>query len=327
MSKNIFKAVSLFLITIFSLYISSYFINDYVLEVEAKEKTIADMIVKQQMQAALKEAEEKIEAAKKEENIVIETEKVEMKPPVVVEKPIKEEVAELPEKTEENIQDTVEESIPEPVEDTNTIIIPGLGEFAELDEKAVEEIGNYLVDNYFLNGFVYAENETDPERKAEKELVRDMETYVVNSLQVMIEILDNIQTLKFDGIDEIRQNVEALSVEFKEKYLTVEEYGPEFAEVYSFINQYFDKSLFAIDKTKEVFDIVNTSPNPVLAITVVLSSMEKDIMPALKDILNSGFDLKEKTNAIYLEGVEGKALMSKEEVKEIIKILEKAVFK
>ena len=326
MGKNILKAVTLFIITIFSLYISSYFINDYVLEVEAKEKTIADMIVKQQMQAALKEAEEKIEAAKKEENIVIETEEVKMKPPVVVEKPAKEEVAVLPESTEENVQDVAKDNEQESVEETNAIIIPGLGEFAELDEEAVEEIGNYLVDNYFLNGFVYAENETDPKRKAEKELVRDMETYVVNSLQVMIEILDNIQTLKFDGIDEIRQNVEDLSVEFKEKYLTVEEYGPEFTEIYSFINQYFDKSLFAIDKTKEVFDIVNTSPNPVLAITVALSSMEKDIMPALKAVLNSGFDLKEKTNAIYLEGVEEKSLMSKEEVIEIIKILEKAAF-
>lgn len=314
MSKNIIKAIALCLITLLSLEFSTFYINDYVLEVEAKEKTLADALVKRQMQQALKDAEEKIEKAKQEKEIVVETEEVEMKPPVEVAKPPKEEVV------------AVEEIVEPPAEETAKIVIPGLGEFEKLNEGTIEIIGTYLVENYFLNGYVYSANETNPELKTKKVLACEMEAYVVESLHIMIELLDMFTTMNFEGTEEIIQNVTEFSAKFKEKYINIQEYGQDFVDIYNFINQYFEKSLLALNKINDTITIMNDSPNKVLAMTVVLASLDKEIMPALKDILNSSFDLKEKTNSIYLEGIEGVQLLTKEDVKEILKILQNAVF-
>ncbi|QSX05412.1 hypothetical protein JYG23_12110 [Sedimentibacter sp. zth1] len=348
MKKNILKLLILCFVTVCSLKVSSYFVNDHVLEVEVKEKSIADALIKKQMQETLKEAEEEIEQAKKEDNLVVETEKVEMKPPVVEEKPKEEiEISDNAnsnntnsvdntnvDNADENVENTIdgedsevsdvtENGDTEITEDTeDKIIVPGVGEFDELDEEAITQIETYLVDNYFLDGYVYAEIETDEKLKERKILVRDMEDYVVNSMIEMAKLLDILETLDFDSVIDVKTNVETYKTNFEENYGAVEKNGLQFEEIYDLTINYFDKCTFTLDKIVEMSDTINNSSNAFLAMTVALSMLDTDIMPAIKDIINSGIDLKEKTNIIYLEGVEGKKLLSREEVIEIINILQ-----
>ena len=100
MIRNLMKLGVLATVTGFSLNFASQTINEMVIAVHKREKTIADAIIKQQVQEMLKEAEKEIEKVQEETKIEIKQEEVAIKPPLP-EKPKKDKPKE--EKVEEEI--------------------------------------------------------------------------------------------------------------------------------------------------------------------------------------------------------------------------------
>lgn len=344
MLKNIIKILSLCLITILSIQISSYCINDYVIDVRNKQKTIADLIVEQQSKKLLEEAEKKIEEAKEKDNITIETENIEMKPPVE-KKNTKNDTEEnqdtntntndqlgttdsigtdTNDKNEKNVEQVIQDC--EEIDDSEyAIVIEGLGKYKKLDDKAKNEIVQYLIDNYFLDGYVYCQNETNEERLARKQLACSMEYYMLSSANELYKVIGMLQQLNLDGAGDILDNIKEQKDEFIEAFSDVSQNGKEFDEIYINIVQYFDKCTDTLEILKKTADELNNSPNKFLSLTMILTSINNDIIPKFIDIIDSACDLQEKINAIYLEGIEGKKLLSKDEVLGIVNKLQDAV--
>ena len=113
MARHLLKIIAFTTVCTLSFSLSSEYINAIVYEMEQKEKTIADIIIQQQIAESLKEAEEKIEQVKEEENLVIEEEEVAIKPaeePTVSIQPSPEEEVEIEETTDNVVAESEEDS-------------------------------------------------------------------------------------------------------------------------------------------------------------------------------------------------------------------------
>mgnify|MGYP000952956466 FL=1 len=172
MIRNLMKLGVLAAVTGFSLNFASQTINEMVIAVHKREKTIADAIIKQQVQEMLKEAEKEIEKVQEETKIEIKQEEVAIKPPLPQkpkkDKPKEEKVEE--EKVEQvEVAEVQDEMIIEESEQTE-VTVDGAATDANLDmttyyaltKEDITYIGEYLVDHYFLFGYEYYQAETDP---------------------------------------------------------------------------------------------------------------------------------------------------------------------
>lgn len=297
--RNIFKIIALTIVAIGSLEMASSKINDLVREVSQREQTITDAIVKTQVQNTFSEVEKHIEEVSKEENIEIITEKVEMKPPI----PEKKEEIDI---QEEIIQEEeIEEILPEEVQ--------------KLSLEEIEQLGKYLVDNYFLDGYKYSREETDELIKERKTLVSDMESYVIASLDSVFRIVTDIGSVTPETVDVMILEASKLLNDFELEFNQVSELGDEFDEIYSYIVQYFNRYIVTLEQMNVTMRTMKDTPNQNLAITIMMKELNEVIIPGMKQVMNAGFELKEKTNQIYLEGNVSKKLLTVEEVISAIK--------
>lgn len=318
MVRNMIKLGVLACISVCSLEIASHYLNAIVIEVEAKEKTIADALIKQQVQESLKEAEQKIEQVVKEENIVIETEEIEMKPsepPKKIEEVI--EVVEKSEPIEETIDVSEEVIIAEGIDATSSVELD-IEEYDALTKEEVLMLGDYLVDNYFLHGYVYYNQEEDPIRRERKKLAHEMEVYVIESISGLLNFSSNLGGISSEELSPILTQTQALAEEFEVIYENVGEEGEVFESIYKDINTYFEMYIQAMTIGIESLETIEQTANKALVLPLILKSLNQEIMPAAMEVLDQGFALKEKTNAIYLEGIDTSFLLTKEEVIEII---------
>ena len=101
--QNLLKLIVLLIVGGLSLNIGSDKINNMVIEVSKREKTIADALIKQQVQEMFKEAEKEIAKVEKEEKVKIKVEEVKIKPPL----PEKEKVSKKEKAKQETAAPTV----------------------------------------------------------------------------------------------------------------------------------------------------------------------------------------------------------------------------
>ncbi|PHV70803.1 hypothetical protein CS063_08525 [Sporanaerobium hydrogeniformans] len=341
MRRNIIKMGIVALVAFGVFKLASFSINELVIETKNKQKTLADLLIQKEVAKQLDIVQKQIDEEVQKENLVIEEEKIEMKPPLP-EKPkkaLKKEVVSETSKKEEQLKQ--EEKLAEEVQKEQTVAVlatigkddlgkqdprivavrQSITEGITLTKEQIAGVTAYLIDNYFLDGYIYSEQETDALRKERKILANDMETYVIKSLDPLVNSFMNFKDFKKGAVTDSAQQMNALKVEFNEKYADVKSKGPEFEAIYNHINTYFDTANVALNKMEEIvapMDASNPSYNPVLALPVFIQQMTKEVLPAVKDVINQGIDLKEKTNVIFLEGVEGRRLLSREEVVELI---------
>lgn len=326
MIRNLMKLGVLAAVTGFSLNFASQTINEMVIAVHKREKTIADAIIKQQVQEMLKEAEKEIEKVQEETKIEIKQEEVAIKPPLP-EKPKKDKPKE--EKVEQieqvEVAEVQDEMIIEESEQTE-VTVDGAATDANLDmttyyaltKEDITYIGEYLVDHYFLFGYEYYQAETDPVRYARKKLASDMEDHVIGSIGDSFTLLKDMKSLNSATLTPLAENANLLAAQFKETYKDVASQGEEFARIYESVNSFMDTYLDTLNKAEETFKMLEETTNKALVLPMLLKSMNQDLLPSVKDVLNEGFALKEQTNKIYIEGLEADFLITPEEVMDII---------
>ena len=324
MLSNLIKLGVLAVVTTASLNFASHTINEMVIEVHKREKTIADAIIKQQVQEMLKEAEKEIEKVQEETQIEIKKEEVAIKPPLP-EKPKKEQPKE--EKVEP--VEVVEVEEPAPVEEANQIEEePAAGAATEanldlttyytLTDEDMTYIGEYLVEHYFLFGYEYYQKEEDPLRYTRKKLASDMEDQVISSIGSSFTLLQDMKNLKSATLGPITEKARVLRESFKENYKDVGSQGEEFAKIYESVNDFMDTYIGALEKAEGTFKALEETTNKALVLPMLLKSVNQDLLPSVKDVLNEGFALKEQTNKIYIEGMDASFLITPEAVMEII---------
>ncbi len=346
MIKNILKITFLSILLVISLRISTSVVNDYLIEVEAREKTLADLVIRQQMQEELEEAQAKIDEAIEKEDIVIHTEDVTIKPPVVEETQEVEDVLDTDVvvdtetttnsaitsdgATDNDSQEATEGS--ENLDDQNPLVdealsmIEGVDGLDQISDDTITEVTRFLIENYFLDGYYYAEIETDPVLKQRKELARDMEEYAILSLYDALGLLDVLETFDITKVEEIATTIDSLHLEFLDKFSEVAVNGEEFATIYNIVDEYFITLSSAMQEVHTIVADINESSNPFLALTFALSSIEEDLMPKFTEILNKAFDLKDITNVIFLEGTGESVPLTKEDILVIIEELQSSIF-
>lgn len=328
MIRNLMKLGVLATVTGFSLNFASQTINEMVIVVHKREKTIADAIIKQKVQEMLKEAEKEIEKVQEETKIEIKQEEVAIKPPLPQkpkkDKPKEEKVEE--EKVEQiEVAEVQDEMIIEESEQTEAMV-DGAATDANLDmttyyaltKEDITYIGEYLVDHYFLFGYEYYQAETDPVRYARKKLASDMEDHVIGSIGDSFTLLRDMKSLNSATLTPLAENAHLLAAQFKETYKDVASQGEEFARIYESVNSFMDTYLATLNKAEETFKMLEETTNKALVLPMLLKSMNQDLLPSVKDVLNEGFALKEQTNKIYIEGLEADFLITPEEVMDII---------
>lgn len=189
-----------------------------------------------------------------------------------------------------------------------------------LTEEEQEIFLEFLTEHYFLDGYVYAQQETDPVRRERKELAARMEQSVIDSLSSVMEILPEMLSFtSFDlDVSGIREENRERAEEFRNAYQGVEEHGEEFGVLYEEISDYFDRLDETLALMDEMFSEAAQSTNPLLSAAVLLTRFQNELVPAITEILDLGIGFKPYSNAIYLEGVEGVVLLSQEEVTRVI---------
>ena len=355
MGRNLTKLAAVCVVLVLSVYLSAYAINEYSLAKQQEEKTIADALLQSQIQAELEKAQEEAKEELAQAEIELTTEELTTKPAreeeteaaeSSSEETSEEESTEEMTETEaaENTQPSeTEASETEPTEES------GNGEIYEFDltrgsganpsgllpesEEGIPErtlfsltdeeqeiFMTFLTEHYFLDGYIYVQQETDPYRKERKELAAGMEQYVIDSLYSVTEILPDLVSFSdFDlDVSGIMEENRKRAEEFRNTYGNAGERAEEFGVLYEEISDYFDSLDETLALMDEIFSEAAQSANPLLSAAVLLSRFQNELVPAVTEILDLGIGFKPYSNAIYLEGVEGVTLLSKEEAARVI---------
>ncbi|OON99769.1 MAG: hypothetical protein ATN35_11015 [Epulopiscium sp. Nele67-Bin004] len=366
MSQNIIKACILFGVTVTSMQVTSSFVNELVISASEREQTLVDVIIATQVEKYFNELEIPDE-------IMVETEQLEMKAPIIeetVEEQITEEeqiieevvFAELEQiEDEEIVTNIIDEYITETITEEQPLsvvdiidqqYIEKVGELpennidSELDidlnnlmdaplvsdadvikvlvdiemgqitTNSIYEMGEYLIQNYFLEGYIYAENETDPILKERKSLVNNMEVYVIKTLNVLIDNIENLKDLDFGSV---REDAEIMFDEFVTIFNVADAQNDEqLAPIYDGICLYFEHYIYMANLIDETVSGIKETTNPALIFTLILKQINQDILPGIKEIFDVAIELKDAINVVYIEGTEDIELLSSKEVIELI---------
>lgn len=310
-----------------SLFCAVYFTDAYVAEVSEREKTLAEIIMENQLEAELNKAQEQAQQELGEALVttVMETKPVtkETTPPVTT--------------TTATTTTTITTTPPvitttEPPEEeiitefTRGGILPdssegiGFKTIFSLTPDEQNRLTRFLIDRYFLDGDVYVGNETRDELKEKKAVANLMEKSAIKALNLIVagintSDISSVMTADYgkiyDEITEIRDN-------FREEYKDSEKYGENYVKLYDESLKVLDRMLVAVNKLKKSSNEYKSSTNQLLAALVLAKAVDDVIIPEIMAVLEQSFDLIEITQEIFLEGTQGTRLLSRDEVSAII---------
>lgn len=81
---------------------------------------------------------------------------------------------------------------------------------------------------------------------------------------------------------------------------------------------FFNTYIETLEKGENVFTVLEQTTNKALILPILMKQINETILPSAKAVLNEGFTLKEKTNTIYIEGIDGSFLITPQDVMEIL---------
>lgn len=322
-----------------SMLTAAHFTESYVAETNAREKTLAEAVMKNQLEAEIKKAEEDARRHLEEQGATIVTTVMETKPPVTTvteETTTETEVTAVTEVTEVTETTTVPETA---VTETETAAedeiiteftrggllpedrteVPTKSMFT-LTAQEQEIVTNFLMEHYFLDGYKYAGEETRPELKEKKRLAAEMEASVTETLNIVMANINSSDVTAMLTADygAMTEEVKAIRDDFTEKYKDVHLQGELFGELYEDSLKYFDRIIQAFGKLEETAKQYKNASNPLLALSLAAKSLDSVIIPEIMGVLEQSFDLIETSQEIFLEGTQGTVLLTRDEVRDIV---------
>ena len=320
------KLLKIFLIVavgILSTLTAAHFSESYAAEISARDQSLAEAVMKSKLEAELKRAEEQAQRELEEQGVTLVTTVMETKAPET----------EPPETTEAETfteSETVTETTAAPDEivteftrggllPTDRTGIPVKTMFSLTAEEQTE-VTSFLIEHYFLDGYKYSAAETRPELKEKKQLAADMENSVVKSLNTVLASINmsDVSTVMTADYSAVGDEIKSIREDFEARYKNAYEYGEEFGALYEDSLKYFTRLSAAVEKMEEVSQKYYETANPLLALSLIASSLDEVIIPEIMAVLEQSFDLVETSQEIFLEGTQGARLLTRDEVKDII---------
>ncbi|MCH5350274.1 MAG: hypothetical protein J1E40_13180 [Oscillospiraceae bacterium] len=350
---NLLKVIAVFAAGAISVSAASRFTEDYVAEAAFKDKTLAEAVMQSQLQAELKKAEEQAAKELEEQGQTLVTTVLETKPPVteppleITEPPdismeientvteteiteISEIFSEITETTAETT--TFETESTEPAEEeiiteftrggllpTDRTGLPVRSMFTLTAEQQTT-ITYFLIDHYFLDGYKYSKEESRPELKEKKQLAAEMESGVIETLNMVLGNMNmsDITSMLSADYGAMADQVREIRADFEGSYKDAYIYGEHFADLYDNSLKYFDRLIKALENVGDTARQYREATNPLLAIGLLTSSIDNVIIPEIMAVLEQSFDLVEASQEIFLEGTTGTKLLTRQEVTDII---------
>ncbi len=331
---KILKIIIILAVGAVSLFGAIYFTGSYVAEVNERDKTLAEIIMQNQLEAELNKAEEQ---AKQELGDALVTTVMETKP--VTKETTPPETAPLVTTTTATTTTTTTTTTTPPVitetepleeeiitEFTRGGILPdssdgiGIKTIFTLTPDEQNRLTRFLIDHYFLDGDVYVGNETRAELKEKKAVANLMEKSAIAALNLVVAGIDtsDISSIMTADYNKIYDEITAIRDSFRDEYKDSEKYGENYVKLYNESLKVLDRMIEAVNKLKKSSNEYKNSTNQLLAALVLAKAFDEVVIPEVMAVLEQSFDLVEITQEIFLEGTQGTRLLSREEVSAII---------
>ena len=330
---KILRIIIILAVGTLSLLAAIFFTESYVAEVNEKDKTLAEIILQNQLEAELNKAEEQ---AKEELGEALVTTVIETKP--VTRETVSAPITAVPVTTTAVITTTVKTTLTpdrtttEPPEEEITTeftrggLLPadkkgiGVKTIFTLTSDEQYRLVRFLIDHYFLDGDEYVEKETRSELKNRKAIANSMEKSAIRALNLTASSVNtsDISSIMTADYDKICREITEIRDSFKEEYKDSEKYGENFGKLYSESLKVLDRMIEAMGKLKKSSSEYKNSTNTLLASLILAKALEEVVIPEIMAVLEQSFDLVEITQEMFLEGTQGTKLLSRDEVSAVI---------
>ena len=186
----------------------------------------------------------------------------------------------------------------------------------DADRDRIADLALELKRHYFLDGYYYCRAETDPERLARKRAVWQLESAVIDSLYRLLALADGLDlsagslaqpmTLlrQLDGEQLLAQALQA-----RTDFAARPDAG-QFPELEAAVGDYLARYAQTCRDLRDLLAAARDSSNDALGLTGLLGRLEQLYLGAL-DTLDAGLRVKDLTNPVYAEGVDGLELWSR----------------
>lgn len=308
---------------------AAYSTEGYAAETAAHEKTLAEAVMQSRLEEQIKKAEEQARVELEEQGETLVTSVMETKP--IMTEPPETETTLSETDTETSASEAAETAVSETEDEIITEFTRGgilptdrtgipIKTMFGLTAAEQEQVVGFLIEHYFLDGYKYAEAETRPELKEKKLLAAEMESSVVQSLNMVMDSVNtgDISSMLSADYGAMREEAESLRNDFAENYRGAEQYGEQFAALYEDSLKYFDRLIAALSNVEDTANQYSEATNPLLALGLLTSGLNDVILPEIMGVLEQSFDLVETSQEIFLEGTQGARLLTRDEVRDII---------
>jgi hypothetical protein len=317
---KIFKIASVAAAVIVCAAISAHFTRAYVIEVREREKSLAEIILANEAAAALEEEAKRVEESLGTTVTAITT-TAETTTTTTAETttttavPAEAEVTDVsittaPIVTDYKVGGLID--INNPPEATMSII--------SLTAEQQEFLNAYLIEHYFLDGFIYAANETNPELRERKYAAAEMESAAVQTVNMLMQAINLSNPMQMLNADfgALLSKVADVKAGFTANYGKEEITDPQLLELYEGSLSYFDQLESSLTKISEAAKNVNESENALLAAGLAAKALSETIIPEAMNVLEGSFDLVEASQPIFLENTTGHTILTRDEVSAIL---------
>jgi hypothetical protein len=303
---------------------SVYFTKDYVTKTAEREKTLAEIILQNQAAEAFEAQAQAVEEAA---NAILTEITAATEAAVSVTLP-KTTVTTTQTETAPPESSNVNASTTAPIITDYTI--GGLIDVAN-PPKAAKAITSltpdeqnrlqaYLIEHYFLDGFIYAEAEQNPALRERKLAAAEMESAAIQTVSLLLSSINlssptNIINTDFNALV---VKVQDIKKGFAANYGNKTFDDPALEELYSSSLAYFDRLEAALGKFIQVQTDYNNSTNAFMAAALVTKAFSDTLLPEIMAVLESSFDLVESSQPVFLENTTGRTILTRDEVRAII---------
>ncbi len=335
---KIIKILIILAVGVLCLFAAVHFTGAYVNEVNEKDKTLAEVIIQNQLAEEINKAEEQ---AKEELGETLVTTVLTTKPvttttpetttvttttPVTTTTVTTTTVVTTASLTETSTVETTQPPEEIITEFTRGGILPAdrknipFKTVFTLTEGEQQRFTAFLVEHYFLNGDLYVNAETRPELKEKKRIANEMEKSAISALNLVMDKVNLSDITSIMSVDYVtlKADITAIRDDFQTKYKEAYKNGEQFEKLYDNSLVFMNRLIEAVGRLQTSAKNYNESTNAFFAAIVLASAVEDVIIPEILSVLEQSFGLVEITQDIFLEGTQGTKLLSREEVTDII---------
>lgn len=186
---------------------------------------------------------------------------------------------------------------------------------ADAEAAALEQLALELKLHYFLDGYYYCKAETDPGRLERKQAVWQLEQEIIDSLYRLAELAQGLD-LSAASLAQPMTLLQALDGEALLEQAARAEAAfaaapaGDFPEIRDYVARYLADYTETCRILRDLLAAARESSNDLLGLTGLMGRLEQLYLQAL-ETLDSGLRVKDLTNPVYAEGVDGLELWSR----------------